>query len=298
MSEPLVTYDVNAFNTAAASENKIHDDSVARRFGFRAGLVPGVEVYAYMAHMPVARWGRAWLERGAADCRFLKPVYDGALARVTATEQSDGLVLHVESSGERCATGQATLPADNRTAPAADSLPTRTPPAERPPACDASLAPNRALGIAPFTVDRAKLSTYLDEIREIDPIYRTQGLVHPGQILRLANQALLQNVVLGPWIHVGSRIRHHATAHNWSAVDAAREDYFQRLILQRSRHRRVRRDRHCGRNENRGQSHPQRHLAATTSVRSGLTAIPRLLPSRIFACNSSSTSWCSRRSTR
>jgi acyl dehydratase len=213
MSEPLVTYDVNAFNTAAASENKIHDDSVARRFGFRGGLVPGVEVYAYMAHMPVARWGRAWLERGAADCRFLKPVYDGALARVTATEQSDGLVLHVESSGERCATGQATLPADNRTAQAADSLPTRTPPAERPPACDASLAPNRALGIAPFTVDRAKLSTYLDEIREIDPIYRTQGLVHPGQILRLANQALLQNVVLGPWIHVGSRIRHHATAH-------------------------------------------------------------------------------------
>ena len=83
MSEPLVTYDVNAFNTAAASENKIHDDSVARRFGFRGGLVPGVEVYAYMAHMPVARWGRAWLERGSGAFRFRKPVYDGAIAVVT-----------------------------------------------------------------------------------------------------------------------------------------------------------------------------------------------------------------------
>jgi acyl dehydratase len=85
-------YEVRAFNTAAASENKIHDDAVARRFGFHGALVPGVEVYAYMTHVPVARWGRAWLEGGAADCRFLKPVYDGAVARVTASAEHGGLV--------------------------------------------------------------------------------------------------------------------------------------------------------------------------------------------------------------
>jgi acyl dehydratase len=39
-----------------------------------------------------------------------------------------------------------------------------------------------------------------------------EDLVHPGQILRLANYALLQNVVLGPWIHIGSTIRFHAAA--------------------------------------------------------------------------------------
>jgi hypothetical protein len=54
---PLGPYQVEAFNTAAQSENKIHDDAVARRFGFKGGLVPGVEVYAYMTHVPVARWG-------------------------------------------------------------------------------------------------------------------------------------------------------------------------------------------------------------------------------------------------
>ena len=43
-------YRVRAFNTAVASENKIHDDTVARRYGFSGGLVPGVEVYAYMTH--------------------------------------------------------------------------------------------------------------------------------------------------------------------------------------------------------------------------------------------------------
>ena len=57
------------------------------------------------------------------------------------------------------------------------------------------------------------LGSYLDDIRETEPIYRTEGLVHPGQILRLANQALVQNVVLGPWIHVGSKLRNYAAVH-------------------------------------------------------------------------------------
>src|SRR5579872_3852593 len=212
MTASTARREVSAYNTAAASDNRIHDDAVARRFGFRGGLVPGVEVYAYMAHMPVARWGRAWLENGGADCRFLKPVYDGSLARVSAAEEGDGLALSVESAGELCATGRAFMPSDRRPAPAVDALPVGEPPAERPPASEASLAPSRALGIAPFTIGRATLENYLDDIRETDPIYRTEGLVHPGQILRLANQALVQNVVLGPWIHVGSKVRNHAAA--------------------------------------------------------------------------------------
>ena len=58
----MKNYRVQAYNTAHSSENKIHDDAVARRFGFTGGLVPGVDVYAYMMHLPVARWGRAFLE--------------------------------------------------------------------------------------------------------------------------------------------------------------------------------------------------------------------------------------------
>ena len=54
------------------------------------------------------------------------------------------------------------------------------------------------------------LSSYLDDIRKTEPIYSLEGLVHAGQILRLANNALVQNAVLGPWIHVDSRVRNHA----------------------------------------------------------------------------------------
>jgi acyl dehydratase len=210
-SNPLPTHSVRAFNTAAASENKIHDDAVARRFGFKGALVPGVAVFAYMAHVPVAHFGRAFIEQGEAECRFLKPVYHGDIARVTAEPDGDGVTLAVDSNDERCATGRASMPAP-RPAPAVDSLPAGVPPAERPQASESSLAVGRALGIAPLVIDRAALAAYLDEIGETEPLYGAEGLVHPGQILRLANMALLQNVVLGPWIHVGSTLAFHALA--------------------------------------------------------------------------------------
>jgi len=94
MTSRLQAYRVSAYNTAKFSENKMHDDTVAKRFGFSGGLVPGVDVMAYMMHLPVAKWGRAFLERGLIEARFVKPVYDGDIADVTG-EESDG-VLSIE----------------------------------------------------------------------------------------------------------------------------------------------------------------------------------------------------------
>ena len=212
--------EIVAFNLAAASENKIHDDAVARRLGFTGGLVPGAAVYAYMAHMPVARWGRAWLENGIAECRFRKPVYDGAVVRVSGSPDGERLTLDVESGGLACASGEARMSGDlahvsgdSRPAPPLDAMPQPPPAAERPRASEASLAVGRTLGIAPVVVDRAALAAYLDAVRETDPLYGAEGLVHPGQILQLANRALLENVVLGPWIHQRSRVRHRAAAY-------------------------------------------------------------------------------------
>ena len=93
-------YRVSAYNTSKQSENKIHDDTVARRFGFSGGLVPGVDVMAYMMHLPVEKWGRAFLERGLIDARFVKPVYDGEIAEVTGEESNGALAIEVHSRGE------------------------------------------------------------------------------------------------------------------------------------------------------------------------------------------------------
>ncbi len=57
--------------------------------------MPGVDVYAYMTHQPIVRWGREWLGRGTAECRFMLPVYDGDIATVGAVEDENGLAIEV-----------------------------------------------------------------------------------------------------------------------------------------------------------------------------------------------------------
>src|SRR5262249_3911335 len=110
MANHLEAHRVSAYNTSKFSENKIHDDTVARKYGFSGGLVPGVDVMAYMLHRPVAKWGRAFLERGQIEARFVKPVYDGEIAEVSAIDEAGALAIEVQSRGELCATGTASLP--------------------------------------------------------------------------------------------------------------------------------------------------------------------------------------------
>ncbi len=210
----LGPYQIDAFNTAKDSENKIHDDAVARRFGFSGGLVPGVEVYAYMTHLPAARWGRAWLEHGAAECRLLKPVYDGDRVTVSASETADGIDLKLDSHGELCATGGASLAEKASPAPQifAEAPTPPSPPEDRPPADETTLAVGTWFAIHPFRVDPEAARQYLADVREGLPLYAAEGLVHPGTILHIGNWALRHNVVLGPWMHVGSRIEHFAAA--------------------------------------------------------------------------------------
>ena len=145
---PIEPYRVEAYNTAKQSENKMHDDTVAQRFGFSGGLVPGVDVMAYMMHQPVAKWGRAFLERGLIEARFVKPVYDGELAELTAEEDNGVLSIEVHSRGEPCATGAASLPASVPAVSIADYKEVAAV-AERKPVDATSYEVGKWLGTAP-----------------------------------------------------------------------------------------------------------------------------------------------------
>jgi len=205
MTTRLETYRVEAYNTAKSSENKMHDDTVARRFGFSGGLVPGVDVMAYMMHLPVTKWGRAFLERGLIEARFVKPVYDGEITDIRG-EESDGVIsIEVESRGELCATGTASLPAAAPRFPVRD-YPEIAPVAERKPVSVTSYQRGQWLGAMPRTWAGEASVEYLNEVRERDPIYSREGLGHPGTLQRLMNKVLVDNAILGPWIHVGSRM--------------------------------------------------------------------------------------------
>jgi acyl dehydratase len=206
----LKPYTVSAYNLAKNSENKMHDDSVARRFGFQGGLVPGVDVFAYMSHMPVAKWGKAFLERGLMDGRFLKPVYDGETAVVTAEDTETGIAIKVESRGELCATGHASMPTDAQTISLNDFQDVSVV-SKREPVNASSYAQGKWLGIPPYTLGAQPSLDYLRDVRETDPLYANEKIVHTGMLLRTMNWALMENAVLGPWIHVGSTIRYLAT---------------------------------------------------------------------------------------
>ena len=206
MTGLIETYRVEAYNTAKQSENKMHDDTVARRFGFSGGLVPGVDVMAYMMHVPVANWGRAFLERGLIEARFVKPVYDGEIADVRGNEK-DGLIeIEVESRGELCATGTVRLSASVPSFSIGD-YPATAPVAERRPVHADSYRLGQWLGSMPRSWAGAAADEYLAEVRERDAIYAREGLGHPGLLQRVMNKVLVDNAILGPWIHVGSRMQ-------------------------------------------------------------------------------------------
>jgi hypothetical protein len=211
MANRLEPYRVEATNTAKASENRMHDDTVARKFGFRGGLVPGVDVMAYMMHLPVAKWGRGFLERGLVEARFVKPVYDGEIVEVTAEDADGGIAIRVESRGQTCATGMASLPASAPSV-AIGNFRETDPAATRMPVDAMSYALDKWLGTLPRSWSGEAATDYLAEVRERDPIYAREKLLHPGVLQRIMNKVLVDNAILGSWIHVGSRMQLLAAA--------------------------------------------------------------------------------------
>jgi len=199
-------YSLVATNTAKQSENKIHDDAVARQYGFSGGLVPGVVVFAYMTHPPVEQWGLDFLEMGRMFARFVQPVYDGEQTEVVPVGDAGDLEVR-NPKNEVCAVGNAALlpfprPFD------VDRYPHEPLPPDPPPASAEAFHDFPVLGSLDATFHADKDSEYLDGIHETLPLYREEGVAHPGWLISLANYVLSSNVRLGPWIHVQSDVEY------------------------------------------------------------------------------------------
>lgn len=211
----MTTYRVVARNHHTESANRIHSDDVAKQYGFRGGLVPGVTVFAYMTRPVAARWGQAWLEGGGLSARFALPVYDGQEITVETTEVADGeLEVTVRTpDGVVAATGTAVLDAglsfdvaDYPTAP----LVARD---ERPPASFDALPAGMTLGsLAGAGFHGEKADVFLALIDDDLPLYKGGAVAHPGSLIQAANEILSSNVLLGPWIHVSSQATFPTTA--------------------------------------------------------------------------------------
>lgn len=213
-------YRVRARNTATESENKIHDDEVAARFGFKGGLVPGVVVYGYMTVPVVERFGIEWFESGRMEIKFLKPFYEGDLVVVRAESDDENKisVTAQREDGEVCATAVAALdePASRPAKPhLEDYTQAALPDIEARPSAELqSFKSGLQLGSLTEKLNLPD-ETLLNSLQERLPVYYDPDpIAHPTFTLGLANQILVRNFRLGPWIHASSEIT------NWSAARA------------------------------------------------------------------------------
>jgi acyl dehydratase len=217
--EDLMLHRVRAVNHSTLSENRIHDDQVARSHGFGGGLVPGVTVFAYMTHPVVEAHGLEWFERGLLSVRFDRPVYDGDSVEVTATPEDGSLALTVTTESGACARGRSGLRAQRVAPPRLEEFPLLPLPAGRPAADATSLAPGRVLGAVEIPVESAVEAGYRAEVGEDLPLYAGERLMHPGRLLHGCNLCLSQNVLMGPWIHTGSEVSIFSPAREGETVE-------------------------------------------------------------------------------
>jgi acyl dehydratase len=211
------TLDLAARNTALDSDNKIHDDAEARRYGYAGGLVPGVTLYAYLTRLAIAAYGPEWIERGTADCSFRRPVYEGEQVRCEGDLLADAVLdLRVLREGMLCAGGRFALaqsaddgrPAIPAGPPVADPVPELLPDAVP---LGVPLAP--LVGV--FSLEQA--AAYADGTDDPNPWYRGDSpfggaLVPPGWLAARQAPLLRHNFRFGPSIHARSVMRHCAPA--------------------------------------------------------------------------------------
>lgn len=209
----LPEYRVRALIDAADSDNRLQDDQYAWRHGFRAGVVPGSSIFAYMSRSLVEFLDRAWLERGTAEVRFVRPVYSGEELRVSGQVSSvskEGVPsIDFQASnnqGAPCGIGIARLPVQ---APAPEPCP------EDYPAGRAKL--HRSLSLDSLQIGECltPISSEFNwnvhwqycqkSIRDHHPLYRKA--LHPGWVVNRASRILSANYEIQAWIDVSCQVQ-------------------------------------------------------------------------------------------
>jgi hypothetical protein len=211
----LPEYRTKALIVGCSSGNLIHTDEQARRYGYRAGLVTGSSLYAYLSRTAVEYLGRNWLENGTAEVRFIHPVYDGEEIRISGTAipagESEPVHLQLEgtnSQGITCLLGCADLnPQAQMPEPILETYP-------------AGDIPTRV----PILLESLQLGTWLKPVctkftwnihweycqktvHDHHPIY--QQMVHPGWLLMQANNFFAENFIVDTWLQVSNVMQHY-----------------------------------------------------------------------------------------
>ncbi len=202
-----------AMNDAESSENKIHSDAVAAKYGFTGALVSGVNVFGYLTQPLTRQFGASCLERAEFEVKFLKPAYhrDELVIKTETRDATAGVKRF--SSGAYSPRGE--LPAQLETT-LRQEIP---PPIEAFPASLETAAEQRSvihwdrihlLEAAPdylWSPGEEDNRRRVESQRDSSSIYQgPSAFIHPYYLLDACNKALMRMFILPAWIHTDSRL--------------------------------------------------------------------------------------------
>lgn len=197
----------------------LHDDHMARALGYPAALVPGIDVYAYLARLTLASWGGLWLAQGVLSSSSLRPVYDGEelvvhAGRVERTDEGYSVELAVHNAeGVLVASASASLGMDAPVAPDLATYPVLARSATVPPGDPGSMRVGMRFSCVAETVSAAANAGIASEFLETSPTYVQEGIVHPAFLQRLAlRNAHASFAHATPPIYVTTRGQHFSPA--------------------------------------------------------------------------------------
>lgn len=209
----IPTQQILALNDAESSENRIHSDDIAAKFGFTGALVSGVNVFGYLSQPLTRAYGEDWLNQGLLDVLFLKPAYQDDLltVRTQSSSTDDGTRSHqttaVNEHGTIIATLESWLP---RELPAVNILAKSESPItgdERKEICWELIELHKPTASYLWEPSIADNLERVEVQRDQCDLYSgDDAYIHPYYLLDSCNKALMRMFILPAWIHTGSRL--------------------------------------------------------------------------------------------
>ena len=196
--------------------NRMHEDGLPQKLGFRGAFVLGVALYGYMTRALAASLGEAWLSRAVSEVKFLRPVCPGDRIRVETTqcgEESGGpafeAVMYNETSGnEVSARLKTSMPA---IFPEVDATANEKPDEWEGPVTQRrtwdTVVTGKAYRSLRLTLSPSDNQFWMDALDDDVPIYR-QGErppLHPAHVLRLIQLGYSNQFIGESAVHSSSR---------------------------------------------------------------------------------------------
>jgi acyl dehydratase len=209
----IADFQIEALNDAQSSENRIHSDEIAEKFGFRGALVSGVNVFGYMSQALIQSLGEEILNKGFMQVRFLKPAYEHDLVSVKSEPAFSVVKKRYNVSKAYNQDGELLAQLDSwisdEPAPI-DKLANVSKGKQISERQEIKWDLINLLEPSPTYLWKPSKANNLQRVssqRDDSPLYKgDDAYIHPYYLLDACNKALMRMFILPAWIHVGSKL--------------------------------------------------------------------------------------------